>query len=196
MLEDPDYLTTFSGKATSTTIGQLFGTPIYGTATVVGEASTTVTIRNTDVPTSVKVTKVWDDADNQDCIRPDSVVVRLLADGKPTDKTIRLRASDGWTGEFTNLPKYAAGVEVTYSVVEDSEVPGYTSQVSGSAGDGFTITNTHQPGTPSKAGEDRPERHTPAPKEKPAKYRQQAALAPTVMFGPRGGLLKLRLRRR
>ncbi|MBQ3282248.1 MAG: Cna B-type domain-containing protein, partial [Atopobiaceae bacterium] len=34
---------------------------------------------------NITVTKEWDDADNQDGIRPESVTVRLLANGEPVE---------------------------------------------------------------------------------------------------------------
>jgi len=43
--------------------------------------------------TSVKVTKAWNDANNQDGVRPDSVKVKLLADGvEVPGKTLTLTA--------------------------------------------------------------------------------------------------------
>ncbi|MDB1867624.1 FctA domain-containing protein, partial [Collinsella aerofaciens] len=45
-------------------------------------------------------------------------------------------------GVFSNLPKYdASGAVIEYKVAEDA-VDGYSSEVSGDAGSGFTVTNT------------------------------------------------------
>lgn len=94
--------------------------------------------------TNVTVTKKWDDANNQDGMRPDSIKVTLLADGKNVGllgKSLTLSEENGWKGTFENLDKYKAGVEIVYTVTEE-EVKDYTADI-----DGFTITNTHTPET-------------------------------------------------
>ena len=88
-------------------------------------------IYNTHTPetTSISGTKTWNDANNQDGKRPDSITVRLLADGNVYDsKTVT--ADSNWTYKFTELPKYAAGKEIVYTVSEDA-VPGYITSVNG-----------------------------------------------------------------
>ena len=95
-----------------------------------------------DVPDkiNISVTKVWDDDNNRDGIRPDSVTVELLKDDKPTGNKIVLQKSEEWTGEFKDLAE-----DQSYSVSE--VVPaGYTQEsIEGSAKDGFVITNKHEP---------------------------------------------------
>ena len=91
-------------------------------------------------------TKVWkNDAEN---LRPGSITVQLLADGKKVEgKTLELNATNNWTAEFTDLQKYKdlTRTEIVYSV-EEVEVPeGYTSKV-----EGMTITNTYKEPTVSK----------------------------------------------
>jgi len=46
-------------------------------------------VTNTHTPgkTSVQVTKAWADGNNQDGVRPESVTIKLLADGVDTGKT-------------------------------------------------------------------------------------------------------------
>ena len=51
--------------------------------------------------TSVNVTKVWDDDNNRDGVRPVSVVVNLLADGE-INQTVVLDAGTGWKYTFAN----------------------------------------------------------------------------------------------
>ena len=119
------------------------------TETAVEDYSTTVNgynVTNTHTPeqTSVQVTKGWQDANNQDGIRPSSVTVKLLANGKDTGKTVVLTASNKWTGTFTKLDVYANGQKIVYTVKEIS-VPGYTTVVSGNASNGFVVTNSHTP---------------------------------------------------
>ncbi|WP_165215432.1 SpaA isopeptide-forming pilin-related protein [Schaalia sp. ZJ1691] len=101
----------------------------------------TIAVENSRDHASVKVSKVWEDADNKDGIRPDSVTVRLLANGEETGKTLTLTAKDTWAGVFAGLDTNTAGKEIQYTVVEDP-VKGYDTAVTGSAGDGYTVTNT------------------------------------------------------
>lgn len=93
--------------------------------------------------TSIQVHKRWEGDVATD--RPDSITVKLLADGNATDHALTLTAANNWEGEFTDLPKYRTDgdnqVEIHYTVTED-EVAGYTSTVTGTPEDGFTITNT------------------------------------------------------
>ena len=132
----------------------------YEVAVAQTEGTDTWTITNTMVNPEVKlpVTKVWDDADNQDGIRPESVTVRLSAtagdeeltpaklDGTPVDP-LELESDGDWNGEFDALPTYdAKGREITYTVAED-EVEGYETEITGDAAHCFTVTNSHTPET-------------------------------------------------
>ena len=103
-------------------------------------------ITNTHQPdkTRITVTKKWDDKDDQDGLRPDSVTVHLLADGKDAGKSLVLKAADSWSGSFEELDVYTDGRAILYTISEDP-VDGYQSETVGSAADGFTVTNTHQP---------------------------------------------------
>ncbi|MHA3042487.1 Cna B-type domain-containing protein [Streptococcus sp. 517s] len=104
------------------------------------------TNKYTPAKTSVSVKKTWDDKDNQDGKRPSSVTVKLLADGQDTGKTLELNAANGWAGSFTDLDADKGGIPIQYTVVEVT-VPGYTSEVTGDAASGFTITNSYSPET-------------------------------------------------
>ena len=102
-------------------------------------------VTNNHTPATVKVsgTKTWNDNNNQDGIRPSSITVNLLANGRQVaSKTVS--ASDNWQYSFDNLAAYANGQKITYTVTENA-VAGYTSTI-----DGYNITNTHNPTTPKK----------------------------------------------
>ena len=103
---------------------------------------------NTHTPetTSIGVEKAWDDADNQDQKRPDSVTVHLLKNGEETDQSVTLNAVGNWRNDsaFTNLPVYEDGKKIVYTIREDT-VSGYTTHITGSQTQGFAITNTHHP---------------------------------------------------
>lgn len=111
-----------------------------GTGTVPSDAAVFV---NSYQTRDVSVTKVWDDSDDADGLRPGSVTVRLLANGKDTGKTLELNAGNQWKAQFTGLPIYSDGEAVTYTVAEDA-VEGYEAPViSGDAASGFVVTNKH-----------------------------------------------------
>ena len=123
-----------------------------------GDIAQGVTVTNSKAPvnpppppspatTSVSVSKVWDDADNQDGLRPDSITVQLYANGIVI-KTLTLSAANKWTGTFSDLPvNTAEGTAIVYTV-DETEVPGYTKAIAASAAaDDFIITNTHTPAT-------------------------------------------------
>lgn len=107
------------------------------TSEITEDAENEFTITNTSVATTeVKVTKKWVGT------ALDSATVGLLADGE-LKESIALNADKNWTYTFENLPKYdsADGHEISYTVSE-SPVDGYSSAISGTAKDGYTITNT------------------------------------------------------
>ena len=84
---------------------------------------TVTTLTNTYAPetTSITVTKTWDDADNQDGKRPESIIVNLLANGEiVASQTVKADEAGNWTYTFKDLPKYANGKEITYTVTEEA----------------------------------------------------------------------------
>ena len=118
------------------------------------------TITNTHNPStkSLEVTKKWDDDNNRDNKRPDSIEVRLVAkvDGSEIEgvsgRTQKLSSANGWKYKFENLPKYHDGKQVEYTVDEVNAPAGYTKTVSGEASKGYVITNTYTPETVQVAG--------------------------------------------
>ncbi|MHC0552885.1 Cna B-type domain-containing protein [Salinicoccus sp. CNSTN-B1] len=99
--------------------------------------------------TEVSVSKEWDDADNQDGVRPEKVTVNLLADGEVM-KTAIVDADGEWTYTFTDVPVYNDGKTINYTVTEDA-VPQYTADIieNPEADNEFVVTNSH---TPDKTG--------------------------------------------
>ena len=121
----------------------------------VAQENLTVTNSRTPEKISIKASKKWDDAENQDGKRPANVVVKLYKEvgGQKSEVANRtLTEADQWTTEFTNLNKYEKGQEVVYSLEEDA-VPHYQSQVTGNAADGFVVTNTYKPETIKISGQ-------------------------------------------
>lgn len=100
------------------------------------------------IPTrSISVTKVWDDENNRDGIRPAEVTVHLLRNNVHSNQPRTLNADGGWTATWTELPSIDQyGNEIDY-YIEEHALEGYTYTVSGSMTAGFTLTNTHRPET-------------------------------------------------
>lgn len=94
---------------------------------------------------SVSVRKAWDDNENQDRIRPESVTVRLYKNGTATDKTLTLSDENGWQASFTDLFEKENGVNIDYTVQEENVPSGYTASVKKDDNGIFVITNSHTP---------------------------------------------------
>ena len=123
-------------------------TPVegYETDTQAAESGYSFTITNTHEASkkAIKVSKVWDDAENQDGIRPDSVTVTLTGSDN-SERTVKLSKENDWTYTFEDLFCNAEGTPIKYKVSE-KDVAGYTSSIK-EAENGFIITNTHKPET-------------------------------------------------
>ena len=107
---------------------------------ITGSVSEGFNITNTHSPekTSVSGTKIWNDNDNQDGLRPASIKVRLYANGTEVASK-DVTAANGWAYSFDELDKYADGSEIEYKITEDT-VDGYEKEVTG-----YNVTNTHVP---------------------------------------------------
>ena len=101
-----------------------------------------ITNSHTPETTEVSGSKTWNDANDQDGKRPESITIRLLANGTEVD-TKEVGADENWSWSFTDLPKYEAGKEIIYTITEDA-VPDYTTEVKG-----YDVTNTYAPGKTS-----------------------------------------------
>ena len=113
---------------------------------VTGSAVSGFTITNTHEAELMDIAghKVWEDDDDLEGKRPEAIRVRLLANNVEVDSTT-VTAADDWNFTFTDKPVWESGTEISYSVAEDP-VGDYTYVVDGSVDEGFTVTNTHNPG--------------------------------------------------
>lgn len=91
----------------------------------------------------IPVKKVWKDTNDQVGKRPKNITVHLLANGQLSQRMI-LNDDNTWQDVFKDVP-----VGPTYSI-EEKAVEGYITTVTGSAKEGFTITNTYQEKEPEK----------------------------------------------
>ncbi|MFM1564819.1 Cna B-type domain-containing protein, partial [Helcococcus ovis] len=112
---------------------------------IVGGEGLFYTVKNKRSKVKINVEKAWEDKNDQDGVRPNSVTIKLLADGKETGKTLTLTKADNWTGSFTDLDEYKAGKKIEYTIKEESVGNGYVSVITGSAEDGYKVTNTREP---------------------------------------------------
>ena len=99
-------------------------------------------VTNIHVPetTVIEGIKTWDDSKNQDGKRPQSITIRLLADGEEVKNEV-VTVDDDWSWKFENLPVYENGKKLDYTITEDA-VTEYTTNI-----DGFNVTNKHVPET-------------------------------------------------
>lgn len=148
---------TFTGLPDNVTLTFEESAPTGWTAQtpeVNGNVTTLTNKADAPVTRDVPVTKVWNGT------KKDSVTVHLLADGVDTGQTLVLSEANNWTGSFVGVNLYAADNHVIAYTVSEDAIEGYTSEITGDMVNGFTITNTETPVTP-----------TPTP-EKPGKKRK------------------------
>lgn len=95
-------------------------------------------------PFEINVSMEWQDADDSDKDRPESVEVGLKVDGKIIEgETLTLSESNGWKDAFENVdPDLGTSFEA-YCITEDfdssNEQEGYVYECTGTVEDGFTV---------------------------------------------------------
>ena len=109
---------------------------------ITDEGYFTIIYTHEPVMYDIAVTKVWDDMDNAYGLRPESVNVQLLKNGAAAGE-LTLDDSNNWTGIWEEQPKCSAGEEIAYTIVETAVPEGYSVHISGSAEEGFVVTNEH-----------------------------------------------------
>ncbi|MST61994.1 Cna B-type domain-containing protein [Peptostreptococcus anaerobius] len=83
--------------------------------------------------------KTWDDAEDNDGKRPESITIILKADGVEKDrKTV---TSDNWSWIFDNLEKSKNGKDIVYTI-DEVDVLNYTKEING-----FNVINKYTPET-------------------------------------------------
>lgn len=112
--------------------------------------SNTTTLTNSYKPrqTEASIEKVWDDANDQDRVRPASITVTLnkTVDGTTTKvRDVVLNAANSWKATVTPLPVKEDGKDITYTWAEESVPDGYTLAGNVTSGTLTTITNKHKP---------------------------------------------------
>ncbi|MDO5346419.1 MAG: Cna B-type domain-containing protein, partial [Lachnospiraceae bacterium] len=106
-----------------------------------------VTNSYTPETTEVSGSKTWNDAENQDGKRPESITIRVWNGAtEVASQEVTPDANGNWSWSFTGLPKYENGQEIQYTITEDA-VAGYTSEVTG-----YNVTNSYTPETTEVSG--------------------------------------------
>ena len=100
-------------------------------------------------PYKIHVEKTWNDEDNRDGVRPKQVTVKLVANGKETNKSILLNDSNKWKDVFENVPVLDRdGNPIVYTLKEDVS-NGYVMNIKSSKevedGYAYTIENYREP---------------------------------------------------
>ena len=118
--------------------------PQYTTSIAVN--GNVVTVTNTHIPeiTLRNISVIWDDNNDQDGIRPDTVNIKLKGNDKLVDSS-ELNEDVKWKHSFTKLPVRENGNEISYTA-EENEIPGYTTSIE-KTDTGYVFTNTHIPET-------------------------------------------------
>ena len=131
-----------------------------------GENTWEIEFENKHIPETVEITveKEWEDEDDQDGVRPESITVTLLADGETAtapesgesdgeafEATVELTAEGEWTYTWNGLPKNKAGKAIAYTI-DEVTVEGYESETAEIVETGentykIVVTNKHIPKT-------------------------------------------------
>lgn len=98
----------------------------------------TILASHTPEKITVRGNKIWNDDNNRDGLRPNTITVLLFADGQKID-SMTVSAQSNWAFTFKDLPKNKNGKTILYTIGEIA-VSGYTSVVNG-----YNITGTHTP---------------------------------------------------
>ena len=109
---------------------------------ILDEKGLVLTYKHIPAVVNVSARVSWNDANNQDGIRPTDTLVQLYADGTALGDKAVIESNKEWTKTWSNLPKYKAGKEIVYNVSAYA-VSGYTVKVTGNVLEGYKAEYTH-----------------------------------------------------
>ncbi len=126
----------------------------------------TAAFKNVPTKIDVTITKIWDDADNQDNVRRSGITYLLRQEGDPDPVAVYTSTNDDdfkeeggkltntWSHTFENLPEYCGTARCVYYVVEPQTPLYYTQsyKTEGGVEDKLTIINSHTPAVISVEG--------------------------------------------
>lgn len=109
---------------------------------ILDEKGLVLTYKHIPAVVNVSARVLWNDANNQDGIRPTDTLVQLYADGTALGDKAVIESNKEWTKTWSNLPKYKAGKEIAYNVIAYA-VSGYTVKVTGNVLEGYKAEYAH-----------------------------------------------------
>ena len=77
----------------------------------------------------LNVTKIWNDKEDQDGLRPKVIAIQLFADGVKSGEEVIISEEMDWNYKYDSLPKYQDGREIHYTVEEVMVPEGYESVI-------------------------------------------------------------------
>lgn len=103
---------------------------------------------------TISGTKTWDDNNNQDGLRPESVTINLLANGEKVD-SVTITEKDDWKYSFSVPRVDENGIKINYTITEDA-IEHYATKIESFSNDtcpsgckvsidGYNITNSYTP---------------------------------------------------
>ena len=105
--------------------------------------------------TNLSVIKAWDDCSNYEGIRPQSVMVQLVADGIAVDgKTAELTANNDWSASFDDLAVMKEGKAISYVVKEIDPGTGDVVEPGSTLTNGYTVSGGLASGSAATAASD------------------------------------------
>ena len=113
--------------------------------------------------------KKWEDNDNKNNLRPESIMVQLFANGNAVGDPVNLNEQNGWSYTWEDLAKYDDMNEISYTVEEVNVPEGYTKETT-TENNQTIITNilepeppTPEPPSPEPPAPEPPSPETPTP---------------------------------
>jgi phosphoribosyl-dephospho-CoA transferase len=98
---------------------------LVGLDTKDNEGNLTLTLPKDETQISYTVIKKWNDSNNSDKVRPESIQVQLKADNKNYGQPITLNETNNWTYTWDNLPEKSSGNTIQYSIEELGDLSNY-----------------------------------------------------------------------
>ncbi|MBR2054514.1 MAG: Cna B-type domain-containing protein, partial [Clostridia bacterium] len=97
-----------------------------------------------DIPKfDVKITKIWDDGDDADGLRPDEISVQIYANNEPYGTPHILTSGNNWSYEL-QLPSEDVDGLIQYAL-QEMDTEGYETAIEGDPENGYVIRNTRIP---------------------------------------------------
>lgn len=107
----------------------------------------TVEIVNTCKKQDYQVTVLWQDEENEDGLRPESLQLQLYRNGEVYGEAVSVTAEDNWTYSWKDMAVYQNNQETEYTVKQVSVPSGYKESKKENDGIATEFTNTHIVGT-------------------------------------------------